>query len=362
MEASDLRLSEQSGASNTEIRARACPNCYLCGSKGEPLYEDLTDRLFGAPGKWSLSRCPNRGCGLAWLNPMPLESDIARAYANYFTHEDFTPPRRPVNLGLVRRTWRWMKTAYLAEEFGCGEIAPGMRRKLACLAVKMLPPFREQLEAPYRYLPRQKKGRVLDVGCGNGEMLQVAQRMGWDAEGVEVDPQAVAAAKKRGLRVHQCSLAEQNFADDSFDLILMNHVIEHVHDPLGLLRECYRVLRPGCLLVVWTPNLDSWGHRQFGPSWRGLEPPRHLYLFNRKNLVDLAQRAGFIEPRVTSTVRPTVGIFLESPRIRSSGRGDPNRAPNFAELTRAYSAAFAEAALRLFDPFAGDELLLEARK
>jgi hypothetical protein len=75
-----------------------CPNCYLCGTGGEPLYEGLKDRLFNAPGEWNLKRCPNPECGLLWLDPMPLEEDIGMAYETYFTHaapEDMPPPAPP---------------------------------------------------------------------------------------------------------------------------------------------------------------------------------------------------------------------------------------------------------------------------
>src|SRR5665647_237432 len=71
---------------NYEIKTRACPQCYLCGMQGEELYRGLSDRHFGASGVWNLKQCQNPDCGLVWLDPPPIEEDIALAYRRYYTH------------------------------------------------------------------------------------------------------------------------------------------------------------------------------------------------------------------------------------------------------------------------------------
>lgn len=65
----------------------------------------------------------------------------------------------------------------------------------------------------------------------------------------------------------------------SFDVIVMNHVIEHVYDPVATLVECRRLLAPEGKIIIITPNLKSYGHEIYGEDWRALEPPRHLHLF-----------------------------------------------------------------------------------
>jgi len=141
----------------------------------------------------------------------------------------------------------------------------------------------------------------------------------------------------------------------------MNHVIEHVHDPLGSLAEIHRVLREGGTLVVTTPNADSWGHRHFGPDWRGLEPPRHLQIFNGNNLVALAQRTGFAQVAFSTTLRITPNVFVQSGLVRA-GRGDLIRPPTRSEVLYARTATVAELLMRIWKPLVADELLLEARK
>src|SRR5580700_3340304 len=63
-------------------------NCVVCRGTGEPLYQGLTDRLFGAPGEWSLRRCADKGCGLIWLDPAPLKASMYIDYQNYYTHTE----------------------------------------------------------------------------------------------------------------------------------------------------------------------------------------------------------------------------------------------------------------------------------
>src|SRR5208282_6300702 len=70
------------------IRAEARPDCVVCDACGIAMYEELTDRFFGARGRWNFSRCSRPQCGMLWLNPRPLESDIWKAYRNYYTHDD----------------------------------------------------------------------------------------------------------------------------------------------------------------------------------------------------------------------------------------------------------------------------------
>lgn len=93
------------------IRGRLCPNCYVCSGHGKLLYQNLTDRLFGAPGTWNLRKCPNQKCGTVWLDPMPLEEDLYKAYATYYTHA-------PIPDSLVYRFRQRVKRGYAGLAYG----------------------------------------------------------------------------------------------------------------------------------------------------------------------------------------------------------------------------------------------------
>ena len=148
--------------------------------------------------------------------------------------------------------------------------------------------------------PAGGRARVLDVGCGSGVVLARMKSFGWETCGVEVDLNAVNAARARGLDIRHGQLAEINFPENHFDAVHLSHVIEHVYDPAALLRECHRVLKPGGTFIMLTPNTAS-GHRRFKSAWLNLDPPRHLILFNRRNFRSLAEAAGFkIVPADTS--------------------------------------------------------------
>jgi len=339
------------------IATRPCPNCYLCGTPGVPLYHGLPDRLFGASGEWNFSRCPAAGCGLIWLDPMPTEADIGKAYATYPTHDDPQPARS----GALRKLWRMSESAYMAQRFGCSSHVPKSIRMLAALPVYLIRPIRDGIDLPLKYFA-ERKGRLLEVGCGAGDTMKIAVNMGWDAVGLDVDLKAVANARGKGLTVHLGQLADQRFADESFDLVLMSHVIEHVHDPLALLRECRRVLRKDGLLVVFTPNTESWGYRRLGANWMGLDPPRHLIVFNPQTLECLARRAGFSDRTISSTIRFTA-VFFTLSRLLGSTRGCAAfRKASLSQRLYGHTAAYAESIISGFRPLIGSELLFEARK
>src|SRR4051794_10385808 len=98
--------------SRAAIRTRRSPDCYLCGTPGEPLYRGLTDRLFASPGEWSHCICPAPGCALIWMDPVPIEEDLGRAYEVYYTHD---PP--PPSRGLLRH-YEAVKKGYLRRRLG----------------------------------------------------------------------------------------------------------------------------------------------------------------------------------------------------------------------------------------------------
>jgi SAM-dependent methyltransferase len=101
----------------------------------------------------------------------------------------------------------------------------------------------------------------------------------------------------------------------------MSHVIEHVHDPVATLGAVFSLLRPGGFLYVDTPNIDALGHESYGRYWRGLEPPRHLVLFNRNSLRDLLRAQGF--ETIRSKRRPDVIIGLAEQSARLAAGLDP---------------------------------------
>jgi 2-polyprenyl-3-methyl-5-hydroxy-6-metoxy-1,4-benzoquinol methylase len=343
------------------IRSAPCPRCFLCNTRGELLYRGLHDRLFNSPGDWNLRTCPSRDCGLLWLDPMPLETDIGKAYANYFTHESPGTVSAPLP-SVWHRIAALVRSAYLANRYNYGRKPGTPLRWLLGLPILLSRIECDVLDIPIRYLAVPRKGRVLDVGCGNGSVLKTAQDLGWIAEGVDFDPQAVEAARRKGLSVRVGRLADQHYSEGSFDLVLMSHVIEHLHDPLATLSEINRVLNAGGTLVVTTPNADGLGHRHFASNWVHLDPPRHLSLFNGTNLCTLIRRGGFRSAQVHSSLRITPLTFVASRSIRTAERGYTSRWPTFVEELYGRAGSALQLLMRLWDPLAADELLLEAYK
>ncbi len=266
------------------IRVLPAPTCYLCGSRGKPLYNAMTDRLFGAPGEWNLSRCPNTDCGLIWLDPMPLEADIGQAYLTYYTHE------------------RWINSPIENVLVWCLYAPLGL--------------LRERHRMDVMWLDRLPPGRLLDVGCGDGRRLELLSGMGWEPDGQEVDPAAIRQVRNRGLTVHEGRLGDCQLPAATYDAVISSHVIEHVHDPLELMGEMYRLLKPGGILVLATPNTESYGHLVFQENWLPLDPPRHLHLFSPRNMKTLIDRSGFKDQQVWTTMARAGTVFRGSHDIR----------------------------------------------
>jgi 2-polyprenyl-3-methyl-5-hydroxy-6-metoxy-1,4-benzoquinol methylase len=340
-----------------QIRSRPCPSCYICGTDGNPLYQDLNDRYWGAPGLWSLRKCGNNSCGLVWLDPMPVHEDIAKAYEYYFTHSD-SATGSPSE-GIVRRLIRGVKARYLAYAYGYSKSAP---RSYVGLLAYLAPLRRAEYDFSVMYLRFLPGGCLLDVGCGSGDMLKGMADLGWRAEGVDFDPTAVENCRRKGLNVRAGSLKDLEYPANYYDAVTMSHLIEHVHEPLDLLIECHRILKPDGRLSLVTPNINSAGHRVYGSSWFHLDPPRHLHIFSVASLKVLLQNAGFRSMKIRTTIRDAAGAYVGSRSIRRTGRFEfGSRQPRSARLWGRAMTAVEWAWLKLDDQV-GEEIAVVAQK
>jgi predicted SAM-dependent methyltransferase len=118
-------------------------------------------------------------------------------------------------------------------------------------------------------------------------------RAGWEVQGIEPDASAAAVARASGVPVLDTPLEEAPLSPGSFDAVTLNHVIEHLYDPIDALRIVRDLLQPGGVIWIATPNLESRGHDRYGPHWIGLDPPRHLALFTHSSLSHAVESAGF---------------------------------------------------------------------
>lgn len=146
-----------------------------------------------------------------------------------------------------------------------------------------------------RLARRGPPGRLLEIGCGQGLFLERARDSGWSVQGVEVLPPVVERARERGLEVFHGTLAEAGFAAASFDAVVMREVIEHVVDPVSLLAETARVLRPGGVAALGTGNARSWAARLRGSRWDYYRFGGHMHIrfYSPRSAAALAHAAGF---------------------------------------------------------------------
>lgn len=298
--------------SNEGIGIEGKPRCYFCNSAGAKLYDGLRDRLFGTPGTWNILSC--RNCGLIWLDPQPISNEIWKIYGTYFTHQT-TPSGSSPRLASLRAR---LGKAVLSECYGYRrnneDVTAGALWKSLCRLSWVRDIFCFQIMG----LKAAWKGRLLDVGCGDGAFLARMKSLGWEAVGVELDEKAANVAKtKFDVDVFIGTLEAAGFADESFDVITLSHVIEHVGDPIELLCRCRNLLRKGGRVVVTTPNAECLGHRIFREHWRGLEVPRHMMVFSLRTLAQLASEAGLSIGALRTSARGAHAFYLESRLLKA---------------------------------------------
>ncbi len=292
--------------------------CEVCGGSDRPVWlAGLADRIFGvAPGRWQLRRCT--ACRVAALDPRPTEASIGRAYIRYYTHDQgperhfLVPGDRP-DLAVKRA----LHADYLNRVLG-HRLAPAL--PLGRWLIGASASRRARAGHTIRHLPAPVAAgaRLLDVGCGNGSFLRVARTLGFQAEGIEIDEVAGQLARDAGFAVHGGPLTSAAFEPARFEHILLNHVIEHLHQPMQALRRLRGWLRPGGRIWLQTPNLASRGAARYGVAWRGLEPPRHLVLFDAGSLCAALEAAGFERPRLLAPLRDA-GFFIQQSEAVQAG-------------------------------------------
>lgn len=302
-----------------------CPRDPLFGDEGEVLYRDLSDRLYDAPGRWDV----RRNDGLLWLDPRPEHASLHLLYQRYYTHGD------------------------------AGVAVPGgLVAALYHGTIGRLSYMKDRARLERMYLDEGQGRRVLDVGCGDGARLALLREAGWQVTGQEVDSAAVAEARRRwNLNVLEGELTQLDLPAEGFDAVIMNHVIEHLHDPLAVLRRCLKLVKPGGEFITATPNADAFGRRAFDADWLHLDPPRHLQIFTGDALQRLAREAGFTQSRVFTSCARAQAVGRGSLDIRQKPIGIRRWVHDVRALTFQWRACMHHR----HHPDCGEELILRAK-
>ncbi len=325
-------------------------SCRNCGSPGLIKYGGLRDRNYGVPGRWGHFFCPS--CGLIWINPMPSPEDFSRLYRNYFTKEPLLGEE------LAERLFNAVALPVLQASMGYGR--PNLRRRLTGRLLSLIPFFREAAVCYALGLDWRNGGSLLDVGCGNGKFISQMKALGWDVHGVELDPESSRFAREKKLDVKTGELKDLHFSDSSFDTVTLRHSLEHFNDPVGLLLECGRILKPGGRLAVITPNSGSLNHRLLKSLWYSLDPPRHFYLFNASSLRAAVEKAGKFEIVHLRTLSPHSGRRYVFSRMLEKRDGLMPMKVN--EIIQVLLFTSFEYLYRIFKPSAGEDLLMVLKK
>lgn len=259
--------------------------CVLCGGCDATFLVTGYDRMQAREPDYRYVRCT--ACGLVALTPTPAPADIAEFYPADYQARIAGRPRnfeRPINR---------LAVTYL---YGVDSVSRPrlLRAAFRGLSGRILNGIREPYGA----------NRLLDVGCGSGQLLEVYRTLGWHVCGIEISPDACAACRAQGLQVHQGTVFDAPFSGRQFDMILLSHVIEHVPDPVAVLTRVAEFLAPNGKVIVSTPNMRGIGFSIYGSCWFPLDAPRHLFLFDPDTIRLLAERAGLTVAHVVTPSSP----------------------------------------------------------
>jgi SAM-dependent methyltransferase len=138
----------------------------------------------------------------------------------------------------------------------------------------------------------KSKGKLLDVGSATGHFVETAERQGWNASGMEISDYAASVGRKKGLKIEVGKFEESDYPAETFDTVTFLDILEHFINPNQALEKAAKILKPGGVLAINTPNSASLLAKIFGKHWHLIAPPGHLNYFNPSNLQLVLERNG----------------------------------------------------------------------
>lgn len=280
-----------------------------------------TDRLHGTPGEYAYVEC--HACRSVFQEPMVIQQDLVLCYPpDYSPHTRLRPvATRDLNAtsrrGLLGAPSRWVRRAVVSAVRGGPAAAGGLLGRLLALSATI----RERAFyglLPDCCLPHGTRGaRALDVGCGTGSMMLRLAQAGWAVEGVEWNERAAQlAADATHATVWTGDFRTLSLPTENYQLVVLDHVLEHISNCAVALQRLYELLAPGGRLVLSYPNPTSWGASCFGSEWFPWDCPRHLVFPAREALRGLAKATGFRTASVRSRSRFTEEQWVRSKAYR----------------------------------------------
>jgi 2-polyprenyl-3-methyl-5-hydroxy-6-metoxy-1,4-benzoquinol methylase len=266
--------------------------CPLCKS-GNILNHQLVKDHAVSKKEFTLCRCGD--CELLFTNPRPTEEEIGPYYdfKEYYSHED-----------QVRSFTQWLYQKIRKSS---------IQRKVGLI---------ESLV---------KNGSLLDYGCGTGEFLQEAKKQNWSVQGIEPSEKARTQALGK-LPTEVLATLDELPEDDTYDVITLFHVLEHIHSLRKTIKKLVNHLKSNSYVVIAVPNPESADAKHYGSDWAGYDVPRHLYHFSQKSMTTFQDQFGLELVRIEPLVYDSYYVSLLSEGYKN---------PNSGILTR-YVRAFLE--------------------
>lgn len=250
---------------NDQIPEAERLRCIVCGERDVGSFMVAPDRFNRRRRLYHLVRC--RTCSLVWIDSPPTAEEMREHYGSAYDE-----CIAEVGETVVEGRWR---------------------------------------EPMLTLLAHKAEGDLLDIGCSSGGFLTALKGGPWRLFGIEIsEPMAERAAALSGATIHVGDPETASFSPDAFDAVTMFHSLEHVYDPREVLERVYRWLRPGGVLIVYVPNIESGACRIFKSYWYGLELPRHLYHFSPSSLELLCHSIGFTNVSLTTHREPFIELSL----------------------------------------------------
>lgn len=276
---------------NSESVVEHYIDCPVCDGHKISFLREVYDDRYGHPELFKLVRCQD--CGHIMTTPMPGEYELASLYGTYYPRENINTTQVTNQAAKVTHTFSKIRRWWRGDDNN----------------------------GQYYVRPGEK---MLDIGCGSGLSLLEARKLGVEAWGVEADPNIKRFADELDLQIHQGSIHDNPFPDVTFDLIVLNQVIEHIPEPektLKLIRS--RLAENGRVILVF-PNINSIWSKLSGERWINWHIPYHLHHFSKKTFVQMAERCGYYVER-TRTITPNIWTLMQLRAIRQSIKiGQPN--------------------------------------